>query len=351
MNDSPGTAKATTGTTGESGQQIATVPTEISIAEQAIAIEERKFALAQRQAKVYAESALVPNEYRNNIGNVLIAQNMAKRMGADTLMVMQNLYIVHGKPGWSAAFLVASFNSNGRFSAIKYRFEGTPQTDDWSCTAFCTEHSSGETIEGTKITWKMANLEGWVNKNGSKWKTMPEQMFRYRAATFLIRSTAPEIGMGLLTKDELEDMGPNGNHGGLADGTRSRIDSLKEKLTEAPAPEPYFDATAEVLDDEEPSAATSENAVASETQELSNSESFEASSAPVATETAPTSEPADEKPLSKAESQKADQIAWITEFEGESVENAERVAKALDGRDLNDMSPGQVKDVYNGLQK
>jgi hypothetical protein len=51
----------------------------------------------------------------------------------------------------------------------------------------------------------MAKAEGWVDKNGSKWKTMPEQMFRYRAASFLIRTTAPEIGMGLLTADEAED--------------------------------------------------------------------------------------------------------------------------------------------------
>ena len=49
------------------------------------------FELAQRKAKIYAQSDLVPKEYRDNIGNVLIAQNMAARMGADTLMVMQNL--------------------------------------------------------------------------------------------------------------------------------------------------------------------------------------------------------------------------------------------------------------------
>jgi hypothetical protein len=181
-------AATETRTNGQNeNQQIATVPAAASLAEQTIAIEERRFALAQRQAKVYADSALVPQEYRGKIGNVLIAQNMAKRMGADTLMVMQNLYIVHGKPGWSAAFLVASFNSNGRFSAIKYRFQGEKHTPEWGCQAYCTENSTGEVIEGTWITWEMATAEGWVSKAGSKWKTMPEQMFRYRAATFLIQ--------------------------------------------------------------------------------------------------------------------------------------------------------------------
>lgn len=169
-------------------------------------VEEQLFALAQRKANVYAKSTLVPADYRNNIGNVLIAENMARRMGADTLMVMQNLYVVHGKPSWSAQFLIACFNSCGRFSAIKYRFSGTPGKDDWGCVAYTTEALTGELIEGVKVTIGMAVAEGWATKDKSKWKTIPELMLRYRAATFLIRCTAPEIGMGLMTTDEAEDV-------------------------------------------------------------------------------------------------------------------------------------------------
>lgn len=178
----------------------------IETATNQVEIEERLFELAQRKAKVYAGSSLVPKEYQNNIGNVMIAENMSRRMGADTLMVMQNLYVVHGKPGWSAQFLIACFNSCGRFSAIKYRFTGERGTTNWGCVAFAKELSTNETVEGSEVTIAMATKEGWINKAGSKWQSMPEQMLRYRSATFLIRSTAPEIGMGLLTKDELDDM-------------------------------------------------------------------------------------------------------------------------------------------------
>jgi hypothetical protein len=169
-----------------------------------VELEEKRFELAQRKAKIYASSSLVPKEYQN-IGNVLIAENMARRMGADVLMVMQNLYIVHGKPGWSAQFLIACFNSCHRFSAIKYRFSGDPDTPEYGCVAETTEIATGEVIQGTRITLAMAKAEGWSTKNGSKWQTMPEQMLRYRAATFLIRTTAPEIGMGLQTADEVID--------------------------------------------------------------------------------------------------------------------------------------------------
>lgn len=177
--------------------------------------EERLFELAQRKAKVYSQSSLVPKEYQNNVGNVLIAVNMATRMGADTLMVMQNLYIVNGRPGWSSQFLIATFNSCGRFSAIKYRFIGTKGTDDWGCVAYTKELDTGELVEGTEITMGMAKAEKWLDKPGSKWKTMPEQMIRYRAAAFMIRSTAPEIGMGLLTREELEDSMHADNHAAM----------------------------------------------------------------------------------------------------------------------------------------
>jgi hypothetical protein len=173
----------------------------------AISEEVQAFELAQRQAKALMTSNLIPEQFRNNLGNVLIALNMAKRLGADPLMVMQNLYIVHGHPGWSAVFMIATFNQSGKFSAIKYRFDG--EGDDYGCTAYATELKSGEVIEGSKVTWAVVKGEGWSTKAGSKWKTMPDQMFRYRAATFFIRATAPEIAMGLKTKDELEDIGPD----------------------------------------------------------------------------------------------------------------------------------------------
>jgi hypothetical protein len=176
-----------------------------SLIESDVIEEERAFELAQRKAKVYASSTLVPKEYQNNIGNVLIAMNMAKRMNADPLMVMQNLYIVHGKPGWSSAFLIACLNSCGRFSAIKYRFGGTQGKPTWACTAYVTEIATGDVVEGPTVSIEMANAEGWASKNGSKWKTMPELMLRYRAAAFLIRSTAPEIGMGIMTAEELSE--------------------------------------------------------------------------------------------------------------------------------------------------
>jgi hypothetical protein len=51
----------------------------------------------------------------------------------------------------------------------------------------------------------MAKDEGWLGKNGSKWKTMPQLMLRYRAASFFSSLNCPELTMGLYTKEEMQD--------------------------------------------------------------------------------------------------------------------------------------------------
>ena len=159
----------------------------------------------QRIAKLFASSAIVPERFRDNIASSFIAVDMALRMGANPLLVMQNLYDVQGTPAWSAKFLIATFNKCGRFSAIRYQFQGEEGTDSWGCRAVTKELSSGEEISGPLITIALAKSEGWYNKNGSKWKTIPELMLRYRAAAWLVNTYAPEIAMGLRTVEEEED--------------------------------------------------------------------------------------------------------------------------------------------------
>ena len=160
----------------------------------------------QRMAKVFVNSNLVPSAFKGDMGACLIALNMANRMNADPLQVMQSLYVIHGKPSFSSAFLIACFNQCGRYSAIRYIFHGEKGTDEWGCKAVTTERATGEVIEGVTVTIAMAKAEGWYNKTGSKWKTMPELMMQYRAATFLIRTTAPEIALGFQTTEEVRDI-------------------------------------------------------------------------------------------------------------------------------------------------
>ena len=156
-------------------------------------------------AQNLSEATIIPETFQGKPANVLIALNMAQRLNADPLMVMQNMYIVYGNPSWSSKFLISCFNTCGRFSSIKYEFFGTPGQDDYGCRAWATEYATGERVQGIDVTIGMAKAETWMSKKGSKWQTMPQLMLQYRAATFLIRTVAPEISMGLQSSEELED--------------------------------------------------------------------------------------------------------------------------------------------------
>lgn len=162
------------------------------------------FELLQRMAKMLAASDLVPQQFKGNVANCVIGLEMAQRMNASPLAVMQNLYIVHGKPSWSAQFITAAINSTGRFSPL--RFQVTGDGTSKVVTAWALEKDTGERLEGPPVSIEMAKAEGWYDKNGSKWKTMPDLMLRYRAATFFGRLYAPEVLMGMKTQDEIEDI-------------------------------------------------------------------------------------------------------------------------------------------------
>lgn len=168
------------------------------------------FEHAQRVAKMLSASSLIPKDYQGNIQNTMIALEMANRIGASPIMVMQNLYVVLGKPSWSGPFIIASLNSCGRFSPLRFIKDGKDDDYGYSATA---RDSSGELLEGPKVTWKMVKEEGWYSKAGSKWKTMPELMFRYRAAAFFGRLYAPDILMGMQSAEEVYDV-----HNPAADG-------------------------------------------------------------------------------------------------------------------------------------
>lgn len=159
---------------------------------------------AQRVAKMLCSSSLIPKEFQGNIQNTMIALEMANRIGASPLMVMQNLYIVHGKPSWSSSFIIAALNSCRRFSPLRFELSG--EGDSMECYAWAYELSTNDKIVGPTVSMKMAKAEGWVDKNGSKWKTMPTLMIRYRSAAFFGRLYAPEIMMGMQSHDEVLDV-------------------------------------------------------------------------------------------------------------------------------------------------
>lgn len=162
-----------------------------------------QFEHIQRVAAVFSKSELVPKKYQGNAANCIIALEIANRIGASPLMVMQNLDVIMGKPSWSSKFLIASVNACGKFSPLRYEED---EQEGGRTRAWAYDKGTKEKLYGAWVSMNMAKSEGWIDKSGSKWKTMPELMRRYRAASFFTNQFAPEVSMGLQTSDEVQDV-------------------------------------------------------------------------------------------------------------------------------------------------
>jgi hypothetical protein len=208
-----------------------------------------QFETMQRVCKLFSSSELVPDMYKTDLtpdkegkaknpeskamANCMIAIEMAQRIGASPLMIMQNMIIIYGRPSWSSKFLIATVNTCGRFNPLQYKFtnsgrlgkvsyteyiweagkrkavtkefDGT-QIDNLQCIAYTTSKGSEDVLESSPIDLKLAIQEGWYTKAGSKWVTMSRQMLQYRAASFWTNAYAPELSMGMKTEDEVQDI-------------------------------------------------------------------------------------------------------------------------------------------------
>lgn len=171
-----------------------------------------QFKDAQRMAALLAASDCVPDNYQNKPANCVIALDIANRMGLSPLTVMQNLYIVRGKPSWSGQACRALIKNDGKFINDDIVYIGEPGTDGWGCYMTAVNVKTGAEIKGPAVTIGMAKKEGWYSKkdkNGnetSKWQTMPELMLAYRAAAFFARVHCPSAMMGFQTAEEVIDV-------------------------------------------------------------------------------------------------------------------------------------------------
>ena len=174
----------------------------------ALTPEAERFALRQRQARMFAASPLVPEHLRKGtpeqaMANCYIALTLAEAMGEVPLIVMQNIHVVSGKAGFASQYMIARANSSGIFRGrIDWRIDRSDPAN-LAITAFAFLKETGDQVEVT-VDMKMAKAEGWT-KN-PKYQSMPEVMLRYRSAAFLVRFSAPDVMLGYQTTEEAEDV-------------------------------------------------------------------------------------------------------------------------------------------------
>lgn len=244
------------------------------------------FELLQRQAKLLSQCSMLPDNFKSNIPDCAIALEMSARMGyaVSPLLILQSIVTIRGKPTFEAKFVIGLLKSRCGYRRFDYEMsgevgdagevrrtqkigkDGKPLVDKngnyiydneiiregRTCLAYAIDRD-GNRVEGVPISMAMAKVEGWYDKSGSKWQTMPELMLRYRAATFFKNIHCPEITMGFRTADEAIDIDPEVE---IIDEAKPKQKLFKAKKTTEKAEEPAQDET--VAEPENPAATPAE---------------------------------------------------------------------------------------------
>lgn len=174
-----------------------------------------------RAAQMLSKTNIIPEKYQGKPQDCFVAIEMASRMGVSPMVVMQNMYVVKGKPSWAGQACMMLINSCGKFRDVKHVYTGEKGTDIRGCYITATRVSDGEKIDGAEVTISMAKAEGWLSN--PKWKNMPELMLAYRASAFFARVYCPEALMGVQIAEEVYDVD-------YTDKTKNKASDLTDAL-------------------------------------------------------------------------------------------------------------------------
>lgn len=183
--------------------EIVKVKPDFSVAREVMPLDK-----LMEMSQMLSQSTIVPDTYRNRPENCFIALDMASRMGMSPLAIMQALFVIQGRPSWSGQGIASMIRANPTLKNVNLEYVGERGTASWGAYVTAERVSDGRVLKGTTVTLGMAKAEGWLDKKGSKWLTMPEQMLAYRAYAFFGRVHVPELMMGLQTAEEVLDVQP-----------------------------------------------------------------------------------------------------------------------------------------------
>jgi hypothetical protein len=196
----------------------------LAVATTDAAIEELK-----RKCERIAASGLVPDHFKNNPRSIAVAIDMARALGENEIMLMQQIHFVSGKPGFAAQYMLSRLRRSGSIRGT-VGYDVTGKGDTLEVRARCIDAETGELIVGPPASMEMAKAEGWT-KN-AKYKSMPETMLRCRAVTFLVRYHYPDVLAGFHTADELEDV----HAARTIHATSSAVDAINSQIEDLPLP-------------------------------------------------------------------------------------------------------------------
>lgn len=146
----------------------------------------------------------------------------------DPLTSLQQIYVVHGRPGMYAKMMVALVQSRGHEV-------WTEESTDTRCVVSGRRRGT-EQIERVTVTMDQARRAGWVARN-KNYESTPSDMLWARAASRVCDRIASDVLKGLRTVEDIQDESAS-DQGATSRAGKTRTVSAPKRRPELVAPAP-----------------------------------------------------------------------------------------------------------------
>lgn len=156
---------------------------------------------ALKFADYLAKSTIVPKDFANNPGNILVAIQWGMELGLQPMQAMQNIAVINGRPSlWGDAVLALVLSHPSCEDVIEY-YEGEGDNRQ----AVCIAKRRGREDKKSTFSVNDAKLAGLLNKQGP-WTQYRERMMKMRARSFCLRDQFADVLKGMPVAEEVQDI-------------------------------------------------------------------------------------------------------------------------------------------------
>src|SRR5699024_158793 len=116
---------------------------------------------AMRFADILSQSDIVPNDFKGNPGNILVAIQWGLELGLQPMQAMQNIAVINGRPTLWGDAVIGIVRSS---PVCEYIYE---MFDEETKAAICRVKRRGEEEQRSSFTWADASRGGLPELKGA----------------------------------------------------------------------------------------------------------------------------------------------------------------------------------------
>jgi hypothetical protein len=205
---------------------------------QSFSLSPRNIDEAMRFADLLSKASLVPKDFANNPGNILVAIQWGLELGLQPMQAMQNIAVINGRPSLWGDAVIALVKA---CPACEYVVEEI--SDD---SATCRVKRAGEPEQSRTFSRADAKTAGLLGKQGP-WSQYPKRMLQMRARSWALRDVFPDVLRGLAVAEEALDMEVDVSYAQPAKPKRLTGTQAAEQAKQQTAPDEADPARAELI--------------------------------------------------------------------------------------------------------